>query len=148
MLSLSEGTNPPSQAGKEENTLLITHFSARFHSKTRRLFSKTRREIFQIRRLLLHFPTSFFLKTLENQSQNSRKLFFLLTLFIFFPYFFHDRSCTELALLVHFNHFERFLKVFFPKRQISDEKISTTGRDFRQYYHVFTLTLKFGFDKS
>lgn len=94
------------------------------------------------------FPTNFFLKTLENQSQNSRKLFFLLTLFVFFPYFFHDRSCTELALLVHFNHFERFLKVFFPKRQISDEKISTTGRDFRQYYHVFTLTSKFGFDKS
>ena len=55
MLSLSEGTNPPSQAGKEEKTLLITHFSARFHSKIRQLFGKTRREIFQIRRLLLHF---------------------------------------------------------------------------------------------
>lgn len=55
MLSLSEGTNPPSQAEVEENQPLITHFSARFHSKTRRLFSKTHREIFQIRRLLLHF---------------------------------------------------------------------------------------------
>lgn len=62
MLSLSEGTNPPSQAEEEENQPLITHFSARFHSKTRRLISKTRREIFQIRReifqirrLLLHF---------------------------------------------------------------------------------------------
>lgn len=55
MLSLSEGTNPPSQAEEEEYQPLITHFSARFHSKTRRLFSKTRREIFQIRRLLLHF---------------------------------------------------------------------------------------------
>lgn len=55
MLSLSEGTNLPSQAEEEENQPLITHFSARFHSKTRRLFSKTRREIFQIRRLLLHF---------------------------------------------------------------------------------------------
>lgn len=55
MLSLSEGTNPPSQAEEEENQPLITHFSARFHSKTRQLFGKTRREIFQIRRLLLHF---------------------------------------------------------------------------------------------
>jgi len=66
MLSLSEGTNLPSQAGKEEKTLLITHFSARFHSKTRR-------EIFQIRRLLLHFlpissskPSKINLKTHEN----------------------------------------------------------------------------------
>ena len=40
MLSLSEGTNLPSQAEEEENQPLITHFSARFHSKTRRLFQQ------------------------------------------------------------------------------------------------------------
>ena len=73
MLSLSEGTKPPSQAEEEENQPLITHFSARFHSKTRQLFGKTRREIFQIRRLLLHFlpvssskPSKINLKTHEN----------------------------------------------------------------------------------
>ena len=69
MLSLSEGTNPPSQAEEEENQPLITHFSARFHSKTRQLFGKTRREIFQIRRLLLlssSKPSKINLKTHEN----------------------------------------------------------------------------------
>ena len=76
MLSLSEGTNPPSQAGKEEKTLLITHFSARFHSKIRRLFSKTRREIFQIRRLLLHFlpVSSSKLSKIGFNSRENRKL--------------------------------------------------------------------------
>lgn len=79
MLSLSEGTNLPSQAEEEENQPLITHFSARFHSKTRRLFSKTRREIFQIRRLLLHFHQFF--------PQNSRKSVLILGRITFQPHF-------------------------------------------------------------
>lgn len=43
-----KGINPPSQTEKGDNPIPIIHFSARFHAKTRR-------EIFQIRRLLLHF---------------------------------------------------------------------------------------------
>lgn len=89
MLSLSEGTNPPSQAEEEENQPLITHFSARFHSKTRRLFSKTRREIFQIRRLLLHFlPVSS--SKLSKICFNSRGItfqpHFSLSFFLFYSF--------------------------------------------------------------
>ena len=83
MLSLSEGTNPPSQAEEEENQPLITHFSARFHSKTRRLFSKTRREIFQIRQLLLHFLPVFSSK-LSKIGFNSRENHLSTSLFLQF----------------------------------------------------------------
>lgn len=86
MLSLSEGTNPPSQAEEEENQPLITHFSARFHSKTRRLFSKTRREIFQIRRLLLHFlpvSSSKLSKIVFNSRENHLSTSLFLQIFSF-----------------------------------------------------------------
>lgn len=89
MLSLSEGTNPPSQAEEEENQPLITHFSARFHSKTRRLFDKTRREIFQIRRLLLHFlpvSSSKFSKIGFNSRENHLSTSLFLQIFFFYSF--------------------------------------------------------------
>lgn len=110
MLSLSEGTNPPSQAEEEENQPLITHFSARFHSKTRQLFGKTRREIFQIRRLLLHFlPVSS--SKPSKIGFNSRENRFSIPLAPQFFLFSSFRVSAKKGDLVHFvREREGFLK--------------------------------------
>lgn len=67
MLSLSEGTNPPSQAEEEENPLLITHFSARFHFQNTPAFQQNTPGNLPNTPAFASFPTSFFLKTLENR---------------------------------------------------------------------------------